>query len=1009
MPIETPSVTRPARSPRTRRRRAAAIVIAIGTLSSLGCLKQASEAQPASDGAAEWPASLLAVEPTRLPEVVRARYRLAPDRRFLAAASEIARWGAPGEVPTSAHFETGRWRIRSGDHELGDLAELPGFEAATELLVRQVRRLHPRAEGAAERGAVEADGRLLARLAAAVEELDPAAILAVHAELEASVPVDRLDESTIRGLVSSLAWLTTLSLDATEDSDPLLATAWAWLAVERAHGIRGNEASEALLIRALGYESEAIDAAAGLTRDDPVRSYVGGDVDALGRSCASGAGSAAACFLKLALLAERGQVERFRAAERDLRGGEIAALARVALTERVGHPDVGRGVGRMRAMAAHYEALACASGKRGGTDYGAVAVEALSRELEEAARSCSERYRRTRIGAAAVAAAYRGAFYSGLRREASHALDYLASGPAALELAARIADPAEGTASDLRRWLEAAGAIAGGARDVLPLVDLLESRPRLDGDLLGEAAEILARHSETTDPLRRRPMPAVFERLDSRPAHREVAARIARSNLTSVGLHQGYARSAVAAAPHLVGELAGLVAQLDEEAATLRAIVDDPAMPSYAQVVALAALAELGRADDAFVRSRYEAMAADPDEGISPLLRFLEERGDVSGAHAAVMAAIERGGFRDGLAWAYLRGEAARLKLELGDTEGAWRLLRPAIHSGKEDVLLLAARVQLARSELESAVDLSSASLGRYPDRASEASSLLASARWRQGDHAVAARELAASTNGVVAPWNRHLPEAFAETFAAAPSSETELAFEEMITAGIAPHVLASVAIAFGRRGELETALRLIDRLPPVAPEWTVKVRFDVYDLIREREGEKAAAAWFRAKHQRSHQDALTLYQLRRYDALLELFPIGDEGGKPNVVRVVQAAALLHLHEREGARWEALVRSIESDRGSEFFSRAGRYLVGRADATELLSSIPDVGHLASIGWAMGVRAASEGRFEEADGWLQVALESGQRQQPPHAWAWQIESDWIVAKRSMARLEAAGEF
>ncbi|HSS52590.1 MAG TPA: hypothetical protein VLX28_26915, partial [Thermoanaerobaculia bacterium] len=58
---------------------------------------------------------------------------------------------------------------------------------------------------------------------------------------------------------------------------------------------------------------------------------------------------------------------------------------------------------------------------------------------------------------------------------------------------------------------------------------------------------------------------------------------------------------------------------------------------------------------------------------------------------------------------------------------------------------------------------------------------------------------------------------------------------------------------------------------------------------------------------------------------------------------------------------------------------------------------------------MGIKAASERRFADADGWFQVALESGLQQQPPLTWAWVIESDWKKVDRSLAVLEKKGEF
>ena len=192
--------------------------------------------------------------------------------------------------------------------------------------------------------------------------------------------------------------------------------------------------------------------------------------------------------------------------------------------------------------------------------------------------------------------------------------------------------------------------------------------------------------------------------------------------------------------------------------------------------------------------------------------------------------------------------------------------------------------------------------------------------------------------------------------------------------------------------------------------EWRDANRIATYDLIREKQGADAALAWIRAAiPDRPKGFVLTLYQMRKYDLLLGLYPNGEKTEGPSMVRMVKAAALLHLRETTGPRWDGLVAEIAADPGDDFFAQAGRYLAGRTDAAELLKSVPNPGELASLGWAMGVKAASEHRFTDAEGWLQVALESGQQQQPPHAWSWVIESDWKQSGRSLALLEKTGEF
>jgi hypothetical protein len=224
--------------------------------------------------------------------------------------------------------------------------------------------------------------------------------------------------------------------------------------------------------------------------------------------------------------------------------------------------------------------------------------------------------------------------------------------------------------------------------------------------------------------------------------------------------------------------------------------------------------------------------------------------------------------------------------------------------------------------------------------------------------------------------------------------------------------VLADAAVALGRKRGLAIAQPLLEGLHDPAPEWNDYIRLATYDLILEKSGRDAALAWVRtAMRDRPSGFALMLFEMRRYDLLLGLYPEGEESPKPNLVRMLKAASLLHLRETCGPRWDGMVAEIAKDPGEEFFVRAARYLVGKIGTGEFLRVPPkgEAGSLASVGWAMGVKAASERRFADADGWFQVALEPGQQQQPPHAWSWSIESDWRKADRSLAVLEKKGEF
>jgi hypothetical protein len=751
----------------------------------------------------------------------------------------------------------------------------------------------------------------------AVRDVDAGSLLKSLSALGGS-PADVLrDEAKVRSIASGLAWLATMTVDKLDQADPLLAEAWAWLALERSRDAGG----EALAARALGYEAAAARAGSKLAADDPIRLYATGDEVRLGALCAGRPADRPCHFLRLTLLADREQGARFHAAILASPFKGETSLAALGLETRSSDYQEDGVPGRSLAALAFLEAT-------GSRETGAVmslpdndkaTTEARTRDFEAAVDRLAAGLGAGLLDSAAVRSGYRAAFYSGLFQEAGYAVRLLASANAAEEIAATFATPAPGTAEELKRWLEVKGQVLGGSRDPRPVAELLASAKSIGAAPLFDLAITIAQQAGGTDPMLRQPIPALFARLDTRPSHLVMAARVARRDLTSPWAFERFARAAAEAAPHLSEELPALAAEMREDAVRLREIAGDPAMPAYAHVVALAALAEYkedppaGRHDRTRARSRGERPGAGPR---------------------------------------------------------------------------------------------------RAPENASETSGLIARARWQLNDFSTAAKELAASRNGIVGPWNRYLPEAFAASFATAPEESVRQAFSELQAAGIAPHVLADVAVGLGKKRGLAIALPLLEGLHDPAPEWRDYIRLATHDLILEKSGKDAALAWVKATmSDRPDGFALALYQMRKYDLLLGLYPEGEESAKPTLVRLLKAASLLHLRETSGPRWDGVVAEIAKETGDEFFVRAGRYFVGRIDAAEFLRIPPeaDAGSLASVGWVMGVKTASERRFADADGWFQVALESGLQQQPPHAWSYVIESDWQKVDRSLSVLEKKGEF
>jgi tetratricopeptide (TPR) repeat protein len=963
--------------------------------------------EPGGDSprALAWPATMLSVPAVQLPETVRARYRLAPDRRLLLAVSAVAAIvGCEPQPPATALYDAGSWHVRYGAREIGTVGETPTLEQGTRLLESWAT-----ATGCGSRSAstttIDASG--IARSIAAV---DARSLLAALASLDHGAPASPPGVARSRAVAHGLAWLATWTTDSLEQGDALLADAWAWLAVSGSAGATPALVDRVLIARALGYEAAAVHAAAGLPDDDPVRLYAAGDERALAAYCGKHRSELPANLLELELLAGRGLGSRFRAALASSpfaeRRGDLLVLG---LESQVAGFAQGPKPGLLLASCTRDTArrpLDSALGPAPALEIDP-STQSDSTDFEQSVRDLVVASGTGTLGPA-IAAFYRALYYSGLYRWAAYPVDIGASGPMAQAFATAMGRPAPGTADELRQWLQVRAEVLSGSTDMIPVVHAVAGFTHLGGQLPSDLAQTMSRHTDTLQTGRRAPIAALFEHLDTRPVDLARAARLARSNLSSAWLYESFARGAAEAAPHLCAELPAIVAELDGDRRRLRQIADDAAMPSYARSAALWALSRIGTSDDTFVRSRFEAIAGDPDEGAGPLIDFLERRHDLAGAVAAVTRILARLPPSSDLARAYLLSEKARLLLLEGKDDEAAAAVEPAVVTGKEDALLEAAEVELARHRPERALELASGSLSRYPDRAYQATALVARAHWQRGEFAEAARIVASSRTGIVAPWSKTLPEAFAAEFSNGDEEKARSAFAELVRAGVPAHNLADTAIALGKARGPELALALVDGLHDQNPAWQNHILLATYDFLSDARGRAEALAWLRPRLPfRSHEIALNLFQENRYELLLELFPNPTIADAPAIVRILKAASLLQLRESSGVRWSGLAAEISQERGDDFFIRGARFFVGQVPASNLFELDKGLDDLASAAWAMAVEERAAGHQLQSEAWAQVALETGQFSEPPFVWTKAMEDSWLGARRSLDLPEKPG--
>ncbi|MEO8505715.1 MAG: hypothetical protein ABI609_17595 [Acidobacteriota bacterium] len=970
----------------------------------VACSSPAPEAPPPKVARQE---SLLKVAAKDLPAVVRARYRVQPDRRLLAAVGALYQLSTGKPAATvQVTFDRDHWIVLLGTESVGTLPELPSFDDATRLLRGLDASLNGRRESTGE----------VAAGAWHSGEVEPERILSTLTSLNQAFGANRHDRELMRSAADGFVWLGLVADDSLDQATVLYGRAWALVTLESSIGSVDSAAHEALLTSVLGYETAALSIAARLDTDHPVRLYVSRDKAGLERVCSAHADDGRCAFLRLALLADRGDAEVFR---RELHAsvfGRDSSLTGLALAALKADFNGGPGVGHNLAKGAMQRTrpggfLARLRSLRPVRS----AVEAQTKAFERDVHDFALGLQGELVDSPSIEGFYRALFYSGLYGEAYFYTDRLSAVPATEQFSKALADPAAGTATELKRWCELRAHVLSGSMDLAPLSDAIKTMESVGVGPLERMRYTVASVSASTDPLRRISMPALFRQLDSRPWHLMVAARAAGRNLTSRPLFDQFARAAVSAAPYDSGDLLPTVAVLTEDSARLRTIAEDSSLRDNTRWWALAWLKTLGGVDDAFLRERYRAMAAAAPSGpaVDALIDNLKQAGDLDGALEALaeILRLEKPDHFLDLSWAHLVTRKAGLLAAQGHLDAALEALKPGLRAGTEEALETGASLELRRGHLDEGLKLAMECADRYPD-AEDASALIVRALWMKHDVAGATKEVAGNKRGLVRDWTVLLPNTFAEVFETSPEAAAREAFEALERAGVAPHILADLALALGKKGDLEAALRLLARLHDPQPEWDSQIRIETYDLLREKKGEAKALEWMRqVVPVPDNALSLTLYQSRHYELLWGLYPPGAEGPKPEVLRLLKAASLLHLKERSSARRAQLLDELESvPEPKEFYVQAALFLLGKRSEEVVLGPYPEGdADAATVGWLMGLKAADDGHFQIAEPWFQVALESHLQMQPPHAWSFVILADWYSKTRSLEILEGKGEF
>jgi len=678
------------------------------------------------------PTALQEATPGAVLEKARARLRLTPDSRFLAAIARVDRFaGNAGSTPV-VRFGEGSWHVQIGPDVIGVLPELPGFaEQYAMVLGRAVRvwkQLNPdaatapasddpaqaaakeavapgAATGGAAAQAARDGGTPLGATVGAAPPLDELAPVPVEGAVAALQGIDQRwgqkDHSAdqARRAAQAVVALCLGVVDSLDAGDALFAQALAAVALAEAASGQPMAREKALLAHRMGHTGSAVTIAATLPADHAARQYVGDEADALVARTKDARTDGFTRMLALRALVRRApgsEVETFVAGESDAIKGSFPAISAAAARA----PDVTgdqrmaysaliamrQALGRPVEMPAELRHGAFGLRENAGVPEVAAALrvplERLLSESEQLLAALDEKPGGPWLPADALVAYHRAQLFSALDRMVLFHVDNLGAAEPIKAIQAML-DSAKGPLAE--QWSRYARDIVRAEQRTLPSDELIKDIRELRDLGLGAMRRLFspgvargALHDIQQDTTS-----AIVERCDSRIECRALLSQIAYFNLEDLVSDEMLRVSVVSDAPQHSGHMRLRHVRMQHDRAVFIAAMADRSLAPELRASFLAD--RPGWLEPAAVRKVFDALVAEApaEHAISnAYANWLIEQEDPTRALRVIDAWLRLDRSEDPMLLSEARTTRARALQSSGKLKEAWAEIEPLASMG---------------------------------------------------------------------------------------------------------------------------------------------------------------------------------------------------------------------------------------------------------------------------------------------------------------------------------------
>lgn len=488
----------------------------------------------------------------------------------------------------------------------------------------------------------------------------------------------------------------------------------------------------------------------------------------------------------------------------------------------------------------------------------------------------------------------------------------------------------------------------------------------------------------------------LFERGDSRPANLMLLGLLSQRVLLDQPRATGYFTHALDLAPEQNALLAPKQAWEEGNPMKLKALVADNGQSRAVRLASLQLLQRLKRANAEDGQVLFQALIdASPDE--TNLYRravgFFEEVNDLEAAGQYVARWLEHwppGSPEHRQALVF----KARVLRSSGRAPQAMEIFRQLGNLTDPAFLIEEAQAAFTAGDQKRAFQLA---LQVYTDNRDIDGLLLnVELLWRVGALDTAAELIMKHGPGVDrAVWRERLAPLFVRSFKDNDALASQC-IETLQRYRFLPFNLAQFTLGIrAAGGPAQLALAFIDGVPTDSPGG-LDVVMQGFEMHQQAQGFEPALEWLQQRLADVDLNLLPnlFYAADQGTLLWRFFPEPEKLTDASSLWLLRAAAMVREGDDQHPKLDEITDHF-SHAGTDLTTLIGRFLVGLDDEETVIASGRGEDSAGRIAYYLGIKAAADKRFSDANGWMQVVRELRRTDQPEYVWSEQ----WLRSRMS----------